>query len=134
MPGGGEVIPNGSIHWNIVHEDAAGQPKPRGGLGPLQNDPDDVVAIDDSVVHGKDPTPVAQIGDRKGHRGKFRVKLRFGTEMDALKAIQQAATTLALDSNTEMYEMTLDVRAIGRSEAEAGARPPNAFAQMRIDW
>ncbi len=114
MAGSGEVIPNGSIHWKISHQVA------RGGR----------VMVPGPYV---DPTPVAKVGCTKGHKGKFRVRLRFKTRKQALRAVRQAAVVSKIPAS-RMFEVVLDVPAVRRTRKQAEEPSPNKWAQLRVDW
>jgi hypothetical protein len=116
MAGGGEVIPNGSIHWNIVHEDAGGNVK------------------DGCSVQFVDPTPVSQVGRGTDHRGKLRVQLRFKTEQEARAALERAEQGVCRDAKSGMFEVVLDVTPVQRTRKQADAPYPNTYAQVRVDW
>ena len=89
-------------------------------------------------LHGVDPSEMASIGQDHGHPGKLRVRLRFPTEASARAAISQATATLRKHDQAgesgDMWEITLDVDAIKRTEAQATIAGDNPFAQLRWDW
>jgi len=73
----GEFTGNKSIHWSVTHEDAkeavalsarkrAGHPKEKHAIN-----------VDEATARGRDPVAPADAGKRKGHRGRYRVRLRF---------------------------------------------------------
>lgn len=139
--GYGEVIPNGSVHWAVVHQDRDGKAKPRAALGPSTTaDVSDVVALDGSHVRGVDSIPYDQIGRwnneqgrPKGHGGKIRVSLRFETSDLAVAAVADALKTITAEPSG-LYVMVVDVPVAKRSENEAAASPPNPLAAIRVDW
>jgi hypothetical protein len=114
MAGDGEVIPNGSIHWRIVQ-------RPGGKVGAHHSE-------------GTDPTPVSKVGSTKRHKGRFRVRLRFKTREDALKAVAQAQRGMRQDKVSRMFEIALDVPPVKRTRKQAAGPSPNRYAQIRIDW
>lgn len=139
--GYGEVIPNGSVHWAVVHQDIYGKAKPRAALGPSTTaDSRDVVALEGSYVRGVDSIPHDQIGRwndeqgrPKGHGGKLRVSLRFETSELAVAAIADALKTIT-EEPSGLYVMVVDVPAVKRSDDEAAAPPPSPLAAVRVDW
>jgi hypothetical protein len=125
--GDGEFSGNGSVHWQITHDDDAGNAKPLNAKQGQANHPttaDDINVA--SRARGRDGVAVANVGKRKGHRGKFRVRLRFENIQDAKNA-SAAAQDVMLESG--MYVLVLDVPVIDR--AVAGEPPP---AEVKVDW
>ena len=124
--GNGEVSGNGSVYWAIDHED--GQ-----DLKVKDKDPSRPPKNGNTNVHtktkalGRDPIAVADVGRKKGHTGKFRVRLRFQSESDAQNAANGAKPFL--DSGSGMWTLVLDVPAIARLEPD-DAPPP----EVRVDW
>ena len=129
----GEFGGNGSVVWNVVHEDDAGNPK---SLTPVPSpaDPgDDQVAVVPPATpggpprdaRGKDPRAVAKIGELKGHTGKFRVKLRFSSKAD----LDSAVTPLRVTNVGPDWFLEIDVPALNRPNRHAS--PP---LEVRVDW
>lgn len=125
--GSGEYSGNGSVHWQIVHEDDNGSPKTLTGR---QNQSGHPTTADDvnlqQQARGRDAVTIANVGRRKGHRGKFRVRLRFESMADAKNAAAGAQNVMFEDG---MYVLVLDVPVIDR--ASAGDPPP---AEVKVDW
>jgi hypothetical protein len=124
--GDGEFSGNGSVYWTIDHEDGAdlkvkdkddGRPTKNGGTN---------VHIK-SKAHGRDALAVADVGKKKGHTGKFRVRLRFESSTGAQDALRGA--TPFLDSATGMWTLVLDVPVIPRDTPDDGPA-----SEVRVDW
>jgi hypothetical protein len=125
--GNGQVGGNGSVHWEIVHEDDAGKPRnlsAKQGQGGHPGKADDVNVLD--RARGKDGIELVNVGKRKGHRGRFRVRLRFETIADAQNAAAGAQNVMFEDG---MFVLVLDVPVIDRDDP--GDPPP---FEVRIDW
>ena len=116
MAGSGEVIPNGSVHYNVIHEETSAK------------------SNDSYVVRAIDPTPYKEVGTTKGHPGKFRVRLRFGTEGEAREALNRAADSVHLDRPSKTWEVIVDSTVLARTRKQAEEPPPNKWAQIKIDW
>jgi len=121
--GDGEFSGNGSVYWSIDHEDGA-------DLKVKTNDPNRPPKNGSTNVHtktkanGRDPIPVADVGKKKGHPGKFRLTLRFQNEDAARDA---AGATPVFDGT--VWTLVLDVPAIARQN------PDDAPAsEIRVDW
>lgn len=125
--GNGQVGGNGSVHWEVVHEDGTGNPKnltAKQGQGGHPGTADDVNVKD--RARGRDGIAVSDVGKRKGHRGKFRVRLRFESITDAQSAAAGAQNVMLEDG---MFVLVLDVPVIER--ANANEPPPY---EVKIDW
>lgn len=125
--GYGEVIGNASVHWTIVHEDEAGAPvalSPKRGHGRHPKTGNDVHIEHD--CRGCDPLALDRVGERKGHRGRYRVTLRYERMEDARAAAAKVQQIVARDG---MYELVLDVPVVKRAEPD-DLPPP----EIRIDW
>jgi hypothetical protein len=125
--GYGEVIGNASVHWTVAHEDDNGaamalSPKPGRAQHPKTGHD---VHVDRSAK-GCDPVEVTDVGRRKGHAGRYRVRLRFERMQDAKDA---AAHVQQIVNEDGMYVLVIDVPAIRRNDPED--RPA---AEIRIDW
>jgi hypothetical protein len=123
--GYGEVVGNESVHWVVAHEDDKGAAmglslKRQRGHAKVGND----VHVHDSAC-GCDPIHLGDVGRRKGHKGCYRVRLRFARREDA----EAAAEKVAVHSEGDMYVLVLDVPVIHRADPDEG--PP---AEIRIDW
>jgi hypothetical protein len=75
---------------------------------------------------GCDPVGVNDVGRRKGHVGKYRVRLRFERIEDAKAAAARVAQVVNEDG---MYVLVVDVPVIQRNEPEDAPA-----AEIRIDW
>lgn len=125
--GYGEVIGNASVHWTIVHEDDAGAPvalSSKRGHGRHPKTGHDVHIEHD--CRGCDPLALERVGERKGHRGRYRVTLRYERMEDAQAAAAKVQQVVARDG---MYELVLDVPVVKRAEPD-DLPPP----EIRIDW
>jgi hypothetical protein len=124
--GDGEFSGNGSVYWSIDHEDGADlKVKVNDSSRPPKNGTTNVHTK--TKANGRDPIPVADVGTKKGHPGKFRVTLRFQSE-DAAKAASKGATPV-FDDQTRMWTLQFDVPAIARQN------PDDAPAkEIRVDW
>jgi hypothetical protein len=75
---------------------------------------------------GCDPVGLKDVGRRKGHVGKYRVRLRFERIEDAKAAAARVAQVVNEDG---MYVLVVDVPVIQRNEPEDAPA-----AEIRIDW
>jgi hypothetical protein len=118
MAGDGEVIPNGSIHWNMNHDN--------GNAGPYNT----------YTVQGVDPTPVADIRKGKDHPGDFRVTLRFNNGTQAQAAFGEVRDYVERSAqSTGVVEVVLYVPAnTSVALADASGPSPNPNAQIRVEW
>jgi hypothetical protein len=117
MAGGGEVIANGSIHYNIVHDN--------GSKGPYRT----------YSLQGVDPTPVADVRKGKDHPGDFQVTLRFNSASDAQTALAAALRYLKKGAKgAGGVEVVIFVPANKKTRAEASRPYPNPHAQVVVDW
>jgi len=122
----GEFTGNKSIHWSVTHEDAkeavalsarkrAGHPKEKHAIN-----------VDEATARGRDPVAPADAGKRKGHRGRYRVRLRFERAQEAREAAAAAQQVVFEDG---MWVLVIDVPVIERDSPEEG--PPS---EVRVDW
>ena len=124
--GGGEYSGNGSVYWTVDHEDGADlKVKDRDPGRPPKNGSTNVHVK--TKAQGRDPIAVADVGRRKGHTGKFRVKLRFESNTAAQDAFKGAAPFF--DATTGMWTLVLDVPVIARDDADDGPA-----SEVRVDW
>jgi len=99
--GDGEFSGNGSVYWSIDHGDGADlKVKTNDSNRPPKNGTTNVHVK--TKANGRDPIDVADVGKRKGHTGKFRVRLRF----ESNTAAQGAATSVHLASAPELEGVT----------------------------
>jgi hypothetical protein len=125
--GFGEYLGNVSVHWVVGHEDLKGQAVPLAAKAGQPGHPKKGHDVHvDKAVHGKDPVALEDIGRRKGHTGRFRVRLRFERMQDAREAAAAAQSVMFEDG---MYVLVLDVPVIKRNDA---ADPPPS--EVRVDW
>ena len=126
--GYGEVVGNESVHWTVVHEDTQGAPvamaMKRGVAGAHPKKGNHVHV--DTMCKGCDPQVLAEVGKRKGHLGRYRVRLRFERMQDAKEAAASVQPVMLEDG---MYVLVLDVPVIHRKDP---SDPPPA--EIRIDW
>jgi hypothetical protein len=122
MPGGGEVIPNGSIHWNRWY---TGKPKDWTGVQGKKPRAKQDVSQENRVLYGVEPSA-------EGTHPLLHVTLRFENEQQATDALQKAVVTRHGPSG--MSEIHFDIKAVPRNEDDAEAAPPNRFAQIRYEW
>lgn len=134
--GFGEVVGNESVHWRQVHEDhAPGGPKTR-----LKDPGKPVTGVEnltvvDYEVRGVDTVPFNDIGHggpKKGHRGKFRVRMRFATR-EAADTAFAALTKAGPQQQGGLWELVIDVPAVHRQIGDVGP-PAKPDAEVRIDW
>jgi hypothetical protein len=127
----GEFGGNGSVVWRAVHEDDQGNPKnlthvPGGG-----EPGNDQVRVGSPGTGqppragGKDAIPVADIGRRKGHTGKFRVKLRYLDQA----AATDAKNTARITTDGNVWFVEIDVEALNRPNINA-----NQPLEVKVDW
>jgi hypothetical protein len=122
--GYGEVSGNQSVHWKMVHENPVSRkPTPRAKTRRRSQVPG---ALDDEIK-GRDPIPFDDIGVKGGHKGKFRVTLRFDTKAQAIGAAIRLAQTVKRVN--EKYLLVVDVPAINRPSPDVD--PP---AEVQVEW
>ena len=124
MAGGGEVIPNGSIHWNVTHDnqgmahtwtDVKDKPK--------QGQPKVEVFQDKAVLYGVDSIGANQF---------LHVTLRFKNHQAAVDALRDLAVKEHVPSG--MGQIEFYIEAVNRSEDLAELPPPNPYAQIKYEW
>lgn len=122
--GYGEVGGGGSVYWKMVHEN------PRVGKSTARTKtrrPNDAPGALDDEIKGRDPIPFENIGVKGGHRGKFRVTLRFDTKAQAVAAAIRLAETVK--KVNEKYLLVVDVPAINHPSPDVD--PP---AEVQVEW
>jgi hypothetical protein len=125
--GYGEFVGNESVHWTMTHEDEEGTPvamSSRQGHDFHPNTGHDVHV--EKMARGCDPCRLDDVGRRKGHKGRYRVRLRFKRLEDAKAALAAARDVMSEDG---VYVIVLDVPVIRRKHADD---PPPA--EVRVDW
>ena len=125
--GYGQFTGNESVHWSVAHEDDKGMTV---GLTPRartagHSKKGHEVNVDKSAS-GCDPVVLADVGKRKGHRGRYRVRLRFEKAQDAREAAAAAQQVMFEDG---MYVLVVDVPIIHRDDPDD---PPPS--EVRVDW
>lgn len=124
--GSGEVSGNGSVYWTIDHEESV-------DLRVSDNNSSRPPKTGETNVHtkrkaqGRDAIQVGDVGRKKGHTGKFRVKLRFESNAAAQDAVRGASPFF--DSAAGMWTIVVDVPVVPRQDPDDG--PPS---EVRIDW
>jgi len=121
--GYGEVVGNESVHWAVVYEDNVG--------------------TETGSARGRDPKKFSEIGTqpRKGRsaakgtpaktllpKPNFRVRLRYSTREDALRA-KESAQVVEIDGS---FFLLVNVPAVRRKKEQVD--PPNPPAEVRVDW
>jgi hypothetical protein len=132
--GNGEVIGNGSVHWTIQHDDKPGGKRLKARAeGNVDHDVlgDDEVNVYDGA-RGCDPIAADAVGGAKGHRGKFRVTLRFKTRVEAEAAVKQA--TQIANAPGGGFEILLDVPVHTPHRTKDDAKNRRPPAEVRVDW
>jgi hypothetical protein len=123
--GGGEFIPNGSIHWDIEEEEVTGN---GGNVNRKKTRPN---------LRGRDPIQPDLVGKGKGgkdHPNTLRVTLRFRTDAEARNALQAAVNTLKRNPQSQLWEIEVTVP-VSIADADEANRPsPNDWAQARVEW
>ena len=125
--GYGEFVGNGSVHWTLAHEDETGttiQLSPKHGRGSHPKTAHDLHI--DRACKGCDPIGLKDVGRRKGHAGKYRVRLRFERMEDAKEA---AARVQQIVNEDGMYVLVIDVPTVPREDPDEGPA-----AEIRVDW
>jgi hypothetical protein len=123
MAGGGEVIPNGSIHWNVTHDNQGKPHKWTNVKNKPQGQHKDDVCQDNAVLYGVDSIGVNQF---------LHVTLRFRTPEEATNALQGAVVKPHGPSGMSQIEFYIE--AVNRSALEAAQPPPNPYAQIKYEW
>ena len=125
--GYGEFVGNESVHWTLAHEDARGTPQklsPHEGQRSHPKTGHDVHV--DDCCRGCDPCALDDVGKRKGHAGRYRVRMRFARREDAQAALAAASR---IGQEDGMYVVTLDVPVVRRAHADDPPPP-----EIRVDW
>jgi hypothetical protein len=122
--GYGEFVGGGSVYWTMVHENPVSNPKPAAG-GKTRQLNAAPGALDDEIK-GRDPIPYEDIGVKGGHKGKFRVTLRFDTKAQAIAAALRLGKVKKVN---EKYVLVVDVPAIKRPSPDVD--PP---AEVQVEW
>jgi hypothetical protein len=104
--GGGEFIPNGSVHYNLVN--TAGSMK------------------------GEDPIKYDDIGGA-AHKGHLRVTLRFNSSTEAQEALTKLRGAQAVAANGK-WEIVVDIPTNKHTKDQANTDFPNPYAQVRVEW
>jgi|RhiMetdeSRZDD1v2_1073273.scaffolds.fasta_scaffold113460_3 hypothetical protein len=122
--GYGEIGGGGSVYWTMVHENLAmvGKSKSRAKT----RRPNDAPGALDDEIKGRDPIPFDAIGVKGGHKGKFRVTLRFDTKAQAVAAALRLGK---IEKVNEKYVLVIDVPAIKRPSPDVD--PP---AEVQVEW
>ena len=120
--GYGEVSGNQSVHWKMVHENPVSR---KSAARAKTRQLNDAGAVDD-VIRGRDPIPFDAIGVKGGHKGKFRVTLRFDTKAQAVAAALRLGK---IEKVNEKYLLVVDVPAINRPSPDVD--PP---AEVQVEW
>ena len=144
--GYGEVTGNGSVHWELVHEDPrTGEPTrviARNVEGRkirhLRRSDPETMHWGDVQVLGRDTITFGEIGTTrdpatgrsKGHPGRFRVRIRFANRGDAIGAALSGA--LKVKRVGDQWVLQIDVPAIDRTEEQMD--PVNPPSEIRVDW
>ena len=108
--GYGEYAGNQSVHWSVVHHNGTARP---------------------GAIRGRDPIEFEEIGvdgARGLAKGRFRVRLRYGTLAEASQALSSASVT----EDNGNYFLVFDVPAVNRAEDKV--EPPDPPAEVRVDW
>jgi hypothetical protein len=147
-----DIIPNGSVHWNITHQKENGHHKMRPKRDPSKagDDAADVITVEETVARGIDPVEHG-IGKGKNHKGepqnhadKLRVTLRFPilNRAEAKQALEEAAK--AVDNASEvvdpknrgtgLFEVRVDIKARPTDESNTSEHPQNPYAQVCVEW
>jgi hypothetical protein len=125
--GFGQFTGNKSVHWSVSHEDDTGATvgltaKMKAAGHPTTGHEVNV----DKAASGRDPVRPADVGKRKGHGGRYRVRLRFEKSQDAREAAVAAQQVVLEDG---MYVLVIDVPIIERDDP---TDPP--ASEVRVDW
>jgi hypothetical protein len=118
--GQGDFGGNGSVVWNVVHHDAAGNPNgPNpGGTGDPGNN--EVTVNPSANAKGKDPaTP-----------GSFKVTLRYGNNTDARNALTAAYGTIVDHGSYS----TVDLSVPARTAAQRPNRNADPPLEVKVKW
>jgi hypothetical protein len=125
--GYGQFTGNQSVHWSVTHEDDKGLTVGLTAKAKTAGHPKKGHEVNvDKAASGRDPVSLADVGKRKGHRGRYRVRLRFEKAQDAREAAAAAQQVMFEDG---MYVLVIDVPIIERDDPND---PPPA--EVRVDW
>ena len=125
--GYGEFVGNASVHWTVVHEDQSGTPMALSSKRGRSRHPkigNDVHVKNDCC--GCDALSLKKVGERKGHKGHYRITLRYERKAEAQAA---AKSVRQIQERNGMYELVLDVPVIHRDDPDDPPAP-----EVRIDW
>ncbi len=121
--GYGEVSGNQSVHWKMVHENPVSR---KSAARAKTRQSNDAPGAGDDVIRGRDPIPYEDIGVKGGHKGTFRVTLRFDTKTQAVAAALRLGKIKKVN---EKYLLVVDVPAIRRPSPDVD--PP---AEVQVEW
>src|SRR5688572_28404459 len=125
--GYGEFTGNKSVHWSVTHEDEKGSTVGMTAKTKTTGHPKKGHEVNvDKAANGRDPVTLTDVGKRKGHRGRWRVRLRFERSQDAREAAVAAQQVMFEDG---MYVLVIDVPIIERDDP---TDPPPS--EVRVDW
>jgi hypothetical protein len=120
MPGDGQIIPNGSVHWHIRH---FGKPAQWTGVQNHQSGGRQDVSQDNQrFLMGVDPADAP---------ASLNVTLRFRQQSEAQTALQAQPR---LNQQTGMWEVELTVPWTPVSNDDAEQRPRNRHAPLYFRW
>ena len=108
--GYGEYTGNMSVHWSVVHHNGTARP---------------------GAIRGRDPIKFEDIGvdtARGLKRGKFKVRLRYGTAEEANEALAKASVIESKGS----YFLVFQVPVVNRPEDKV--EPADPPSEVRVDW
>lgn len=131
---GGEVIPNGSVHWSIDVEELDTNKRPQGkdsawtgnartGSGASATPR---AAAGRAFLHGVDPVA-------KDYHPTLRVILRAGSESALRAALEAALKTIVSQPGTSLVRTVVEIPSVDAGAA-ANDAPPNPHAQVRVEW
>jgi hypothetical protein len=122
MPGDGQIIPNGSVHWHIRHFGKPGRWTDVGDHRPGQKQ--DVAQDGQGMLIGVEPADAPD---------SLTVTLRFRTEAEAQAAFFNAVRR-ASPGAAPMWEIVFTLPWDAVTDAQADAGPQNPRAPLYFRW
>ena len=127
---GGEVIPNGSVHWSIDVDELDAQQRPQAKkaqwTGNARASSGATLDSRGAYLYGVDRIP-------RANHPTLRVTLRARNQGVLRAALEAALNAIVTDQGTGLGRTIVELPA---EDAGAAAEdpPPNPRAQVRIDW
>jgi hypothetical protein len=135
--GDDEIIPNGSVHWVVTHEEVNGQNRRKRRWqkqnGNIVTDANEAIQLgggqDANYIYGADQIANANVQ-------RLEVKLRFQTLEELARELARAIANARQDGATKLWVAEFNIRSNAASvpAGQADDPPPNPWAQVAVHW